>query len=140
MSPSPNYGKLSVLEKLTMGPKLLFLRTFPHVQTSFLQLICFTALYLLFNLTFSPLIKRNQNKNWKRVLGDNAFRYITSEFTVPQAQVIFGDEIDGIYKKWAVGRKLPVTIDDLGDDAKLMWVGPKRTDRVILFLHGESQP
>lgn len=54
--------------------------------------------------------------------------------------MIFGDEIDGIYKKWAVGRKLPVTIDDLGDDAKLMWVGPKRTDRVILFLHGESQP
>lgn len=28
--------------------------------------------------------------------------------------------------------------ESIGTDAKLLWIGPKRDDRVLLYLHGES--
>lgn len=33
-----------------------------------------------------------------------------------------------------------VTVEDIGEDANLLWIGEKRTDKVILYLHGEIIP
>lgn len=45
-----------------------------------------------------------------------------------------------VYERWTAARKLPRTIDALPNDVKLLWIGPKRLDNVILFIHGEPSP
>ncbi|KAF9051821.1 Alpha/Beta hydrolase protein [Panaeolus papilionaceus] len=42
----------------------------------------------------------------------------------------------GFYKLWARLRCVEVKIEELIDDTTLLWVGPKRTDKVILYAHG----
>ena len=42
-----------------------------------------------------------------------------------------------IYEECAKEHKLPVLIDELGLDARLLWLGERRTDKVILYVHGE---
>ncbi|KIK04525.1 hypothetical protein K443DRAFT_4504 [Laccaria amethystina LaAM-08-1] len=38
--------------------------------------------------------------------------------------------------RWPKKHALPETIEELVDDAKIMWIGPKRAKRVVLFFHG----
>lgn len=40
------------------------------------------------------------------------------------------------YKSWAVSNSMPVTVESLANDTSIMWIGPKRTDRVILYFPG----
>ncbi|KAK0190141.1 Alpha/Beta hydrolase protein [Armillaria mellea] len=40
------------------------------------------------------------------------------------------------YLQWTESHSLPSTIEELPDGAHLLWVGPKRVDRVILYCHG----
>jgi hypothetical protein len=42
----------------------------------------------------------------------------------------------GTYKKWVKVNGLPVVIDELGHDARLLWVGERSKDKVILYFHG----
>jgi len=30
-------------------------------------------------------------------------------------------------------------VEEIGEDAKLLWIGPRQTDRVLLYLHGTSE-
>ena len=41
------------------------------------------------------------------------------------------------YTRWMFNEKMEAAVDDLGDGSSLMWIGPRRYDRVILYLHGE---
>ncbi|KAK1218000.1 hypothetical protein PQX77_019331 [Marasmius sp. AFHP31] len=41
------------------------------------------------------------------------------------------------YQKWSEKEGLPIRVEEIeGEDARLLWVGEKRTDRVIFYLHG----
>ncbi|KAK0209920.1 Alpha/Beta hydrolase protein [Armillaria fumosa] len=40
------------------------------------------------------------------------------------------------YSQWTQSHNLLATIDELPDGAHLLWIGPKRVDRVILYFHG----
>jgi acetyl esterase/lipase len=40
------------------------------------------------------------------------------------------------YENWAKAAHFTPVIDELGQDARLLWLGPKRTDRVLLYCHG----
>lgn len=52
-----------------------------------------------------------------------------------QARSLFGDT-RAAYEAFAKARKMEPIIDELEQDAKLLWVTPKQNERVILYLHG----
>ncbi|KAJ7644532.1 Alpha/Beta hydrolase protein [Roridomyces roridus] len=78
---------------------------------------------------------RASGKSLKRILGVRAFRYLTSNLSVSQVQYLLGNTMD-VYTKWTKSVKLPRVADELGGAARLLWVGPKRLDRVIYVFHG----
>ncbi|KIL66897.1 hypothetical protein M378DRAFT_74740 [Amanita muscaria Koide BX008] len=41
-----------------------------------------------------------------------------------------------VYATWAKWYNLEATVTELGNDARLLWIGPKRMEKVILYLHG----
>ncbi|KAM6489322.1 Alpha/Beta hydrolase fold [Amanita muscaria] len=41
-----------------------------------------------------------------------------------------------VYATWAKWYNLPPTVTEIGNDARLLWIGPKRMEKVILYLHG----
>jgi len=63
------------------------------------------------------------------------FYHLTSRFNVKQLQWALGDTYD-VYKDWMKGQGLPLVIDELGENSRLLWIGERRTDRVILYFHG----
>jgi hypothetical protein len=90
---------------------------------------------LAWTLLASPFHPHNAHKSWKRVLGDKTFYFLTKELSVPQLQWLLGDTQD-VYMDWTKRNGLPALIDELGENARLLWIERRRTDRVILYLHG----
>lgn len=43
------------------------------------------------------------------------------------------------YIKWCEKNRMPVTIEESGEGGRLLWVGEKRIDRVVLFFHGKFE-
>ncbi|KAJ7730968.1 Alpha/Beta hydrolase protein [Mycena maculata] len=58
----------------------------------------------------------------KQILGYCALRYATTHLSVPQMQFLLGTTLQ-VYTKWAKQSHLPVVVDELGEDARLMWIG-----------------
>ena len=52
-----------------------------------------------------------------------------------QTRAIFGPT-RGTYDNFVHEAKLTPLVEDIGDDAKLLWIGPKVTDNVLLYFHG----
>jgi acetyl esterase/lipase len=90
---------------------------------------------LLWSVATTAFASYNRERGIKRITGDSALRYTISSLSVPQLQAVFGTTL-ATYEKWAKGAKLAATVDELGEDARLLWIGPKRLDRVVLVAHG----
>ncbi|KAJ6554582.1 Alpha/Beta hydrolase protein [Mycena capillaripes] len=90
---------------------------------------------LLWSVATTAYASYNKERTVKRIVGDSALRYVLSGLNIPQLQSAFGTTL-GMYKKWTKKNELPAIVDELGEDARLLWIGPKRLDRVVLFLHG----
>ncbi|KAJ7500944.1 hypothetical protein B0H11DRAFT_2225332 [Mycena galericulata] len=88
---------------------------------------------ILWRVATTSYAEYNKERSVKRIAGDAALRHTINLLNVPQLQWAFGTT-QGIYEKWATSNKLPVTVDELGEDAQLLWIGPKRLERV----HGDS--
>lgn len=44
-----------------------------------------------------------------------------------------------VYSGWVKRHGLPETVEGpFVDDSLLYWIGPKRTEKVVLYVHGES--
>jgi hypothetical protein len=71
-----------------------------------------------------------------RIIGDRTMHYLMSSLSIPQLQYALGTTLS-VYKKWVKTVKLEPVVDELGEDARLLWIGPKRTDRVLLYCHGD---
>lgn len=41
-----------------------------------------------------------------------------------------------VYEECAKEHGLPVLIDELGSDGRLLWLGERCTEKVILYVHG----
>ncbi|TFK69505.1 alpha/beta-hydrolase [Pluteus cervinus] len=99
-----------------------------------------TALRLPFILTWSlatkSFVPHNAKKHWKRVMADTAVQTLTSTLNRVQFQYMFGDPTQVIAEKWGKRAGVPIEIEEIGEDARLIWIGQKRTDRVIFYLHG----
>ena len=52
-----------------------------------------------------------------------------------QTRAIFGPT-RATYDNFVQEAKLTPLVEDIGDDAKLLWIGPKVTDNVLLYFHG----
>ncbi|KAL0956760.1 hypothetical protein HGRIS_002879 [Hohenbuehelia grisea] len=93
-------------------------------------------LVLTTTLITSPFHKYNKHKPWRRVLSDCTFRWVAS-LTMPQFQTFLGTT-EGTYCKAVQQAKLQPVTENLDDDgvSQLLWIGPKGTDNVLLYLHG----
>ncbi|KAJ7620102.1 Alpha/Beta hydrolase protein [Roridomyces roridus] len=74
-------------------------------------------------------------KSLRRRLGDHALLYIASNSNLQQMKYLLGTT-SGTYERWSKAARASMEVDELGGDAKLLWIGPKSLDRVILVLHG----
>lgn len=69
------------------------------------------------------------SREWKRVCFGAAVRYlIDHDFKTPSS-------IDA-YTKWTSSVNLTPVADELPDGANLLWIGPKRLDKVLFYCHG----
>ncbi|KAJ6583031.1 Alpha/Beta hydrolase protein [Mycena vulgaris] len=112
------YGKLHWTESLAMVTKLIPL---PAV--------------LLWSVLTTAHAPFNKARSLKRIAGDAVVRYVSSSLNIAQMQRMLGTT-RGMYKQWTKANKLPAVIDELGEDARLLWIGPKRLERVVMFVHG----
>ena len=65
-----------------------------------------------------------------------AARHMMHRLNVGQMQWLMAKSTREIYEECAKESKLPVLIDELGSDGRLLWLGERRTDKVILYVHG----
>ncbi|KAF5376725.1 hypothetical protein D9615_007807 [Tricholomella constricta] len=86
-------------------------------------------------LLTSPFHLVNRRKSWKRVLADKTFYHVSRHANINQLKWATGGTRE-MYEAWMKGQKLPMVVDELGENARLLWIGPSRTDRVILYFHG----
>ncbi|KAJ7153525.1 Alpha/Beta hydrolase protein [Mycena crocata] len=93
--------------------------------------------WLLWKVVSTSFASFNQDRSVKRIVGDSALRYLVANMSLPQLQATFGTDAR-TYQKWAKKNNVPMTIDELGEDSRLLWIGPKpeRLERVVLFSHG----
>jgi len=114
------------------------IRFFSYEPTQEVELLrkC-TAVVIVWSLVTSPFVSYNKSKTTKRVIGDSTIRFFTSSLSIAQIQYTTGTDRH-IYESWVKQNNLPIVAEELGEDAELFWIGPKRTDRVILYFHGAS--
>ena len=78
------------------------------------------------------------DKPFMRRLGECVARVATDTLCYSEIQFICGRPLY-IYKKWARRERQPISVDDLGEGALLVWLGPKpdKLRNVILHFPGE---
>ncbi|KAF8228020.1 alpha/beta-hydrolase [Tricholoma matsutake] len=113
------YGNPSLMEKVSL----------------LISVFLYMPIVLAWTLLSSPFHRTNRLKTWTRVLGDKAFYYLTKELSVDQLQWAMGDT-GTVYKAWVKQNGLPVIVDELSENTRLLWIDKQRTDRVILYFHG----
>lgn len=69
------------------------------------------------------------------MVSDSALQTVFKSFNAPQLQYALGTT-RGTYEKWAKQSGLPVLVEEIGEGARLLWIGPKRTDKMVLYFHG----
>ncbi|KAJ7630080.1 Alpha/Beta hydrolase protein [Mycena polygramma] len=117
-APQSKYGQLSWSQSLGMVAKMLPL-----------------PVAISWSVVTTAHASHNRERTLKRIVGDTVLRYTIAHLSVPQLQSALGTTL-GMYQQWTKKNKLPAIVDELGEDARLLWIGPKRLDRVVLFLHG----
>ncbi|PBK63085.1 alpha/beta-hydrolase [Armillaria solidipes] len=91
------------------------------------------SLWTAIKYPFSPTLRK---KTLKLSISHAQTRFVTDKLSAPELQFTAGLSVD-IYKRWAKKKKQPVDIEDLPEEgARLLWIGPKRTDKVIFYCHG----
>jgi len=107
------YGKTSIFEKLIATLKFLPL---PAI--------------LIFRLIF-----HEHAKSRKQALAERALRYLVENLNIKQLQMLMGNP-KGVYETWASKNNVSPNIEAIGENARLFWIGEKKTKKVILYLHG----
>ena len=75
------------------------------------------------------------NKSPTRILVDASFRWISSTLSVSQMQSVMGTTLS-VFQTWAQKNKMDTTVEELGSDARLLWLGGPNKEKVIIYLHG----
>ena len=84
----------------------------------------------------SPFHETNRHKAWPRIAIETSGRHLMHMLNARQMQWLSPKSLE-VYNKCAKEYKLPVLIDELGSDGRLLWLEDRRSDKVILYVHGE---
>ncbi|KAK0461717.1 Alpha/Beta hydrolase protein [Desarmillaria tabescens] len=99
-----------------------------NIVTTFLLL----PLYVVWKIVASP----RPNKPWRMTVTLAVARYLMDSFCYRELQYLSGQAVN-VYARWTFLRGLPSTIDELPEKGTyFLWVGPKRLDRVLLYIPG----
>ncbi|KZP08597.1 alpha/beta-hydrolase [Athelia psychrophila] len=94
-----------------------------------------SAAALLYQITLARWSKANAGKSIARIVRDFVPSYLTSSFSATQIQWL--DKPNGEkFIAWGRSNKVNIIVEDIGEDATLLWMDEKRVDRVVLYLHG----
>ncbi|KAF7306238.1 Abhydrolase-3 domain-containing protein [Mycena indigotica] len=87
---------------------------------------------LLWTLLTQTTAAHNRDKTVKRILADKFLQYLLARLPVTVTETTFD-----VYHRWARKSGNPVVVDELGDDARLLWLTEKRPgEDVLLVFHG----
>lgn len=50
-------------------------------------------------------------------------------------QNMMGTTLD-VYKHWTQKNGMPYLVEEIGEDARLLWFGERQLDNVVLYIHG----
>ena len=95
----------------------------------------FLAVVLPWALLKAPFTSYGRAKSWKRILIDRLVLLVVTGTKRNQTRALFG-LTQTTYDNFVNEAKLAPLVEDIGDDAKLLWIGPKVTDNVLLYFHG----
>ncbi|KZP13357.1 alpha/beta-hydrolase [Athelia psychrophila] len=87
---------------------------------------------------FPSAAHTHKDKKWSRVVYDITARHVTAKLNVHQIRALQRGTL-GRYRKWCKKHKQVPAVDELengGEGGRLMWLGERRSDKVILFVHG----
>ncbi|KAJ7654446.1 alpha beta-hydrolase [Mycena polygramma] len=91
--------------------------------------------FLIYVSLFARWSKRANGRPLNRVLNDETAYFVLSHLSVRQLQAVSGSS-SAAYAKWAKQRKMEQVVEDVGEDTRIMWVGPKETEHVVIYCHG----
>ncbi|KAJ8073208.1 hypothetical protein PM082_020077 [Marasmius tenuissimus] len=94
----------------------------------------FLPLYLGWKIISSPFVKHNQERSLHEIVTHAKLRYLLA---LDPAQVQYHcPPCLSAYNAWANHNDLPQEIEELEEDTKVVWIGPKTTEKVIFYCHG----
>ncbi|KAL0952836.1 hypothetical protein HGRIS_007061 [Hohenbuehelia grisea] len=104
-------------------------------ETATLPFILLGIPFVLAGTLFAlPFSNKPKEKHWRRVLTERILRYVSS-ISMSQTQKLTGTT-ESVYRKAVVKLRVKPVVEDLGHGAELFWLGPKRNDRILLYVHG----
>ena len=81
--------------------------------------------------------RENKGRSWPRAARIAAIRYLLGKVQNSLDIKFASEETTAeMYAMWARKSGADVLTDELSEGATLHWIGPRRKDRVFLFLHG----
>ena len=95
----------------------------------------YVAIVLTWALLKAPFMPYGRAKSWRRILVDRLLRLILTNTNRKQTRAIFG-ATRTTYDNFIRETKLTSLVEEIGDDARLLWIGPKITNNVMLYFHG----
>ncbi|PBK63500.1 alpha/beta-hydrolase [Armillaria solidipes] len=106
--------------------------TFSQRATLFLG-VCHFAIRLPWRLCTS-FFTRERNKSWRQICTS----VVLSTFLTRRYRKVLLPVPESItnYASWTATTGLEANVEELCNGAKLLWVGPKRLDKVMLYCHG----
>ncbi|PPQ95826.1 hypothetical protein CVT26_015935 [Gymnopilus dilepis] len=104
-------------------------------KVKFASIIARAPFALAWSLLTAPFSSYGRAKSWKRILADKLLFTVITSMNRRQARVFFGTT-RAHYDNFLKDSGLRPVEESIGTDAKLLWIGPKRDDRVLLYLHG----
>ncbi|KAF4611883.1 hypothetical protein D9613_003759 [Agrocybe pediades] len=90
---------------------------------------------IIYRFLLSFFVTQQRSKPWRRVVGDEAFRWFLRTQNIPFIATLFGSS-HGAYVKWCKKSAIEPRIEQIDCEAQIFWVGEEDCDRVILYLHG----
>ncbi|KAF9481609.1 alpha/beta-hydrolase [Pholiota conissans] len=91
--------------------------------------------YLTWAVIKKPFTSFGRAKPLSRLILYRAVYSLTTSLNRKQLRVVFGTTRK-MYDDFTKSKGLPQVVEEIGEDSRLLWIGPKHTDRVIVYFHG----
>ncbi|KIM41819.1 hypothetical protein M413DRAFT_445034 [Hebeloma cylindrosporum] len=90
---------------------------------------------VIWALLKSPFTTRGRSLGWRRIAHDSAVRRIVKTLNRRQMRALVPTTLAG-YLAFMKQENMEPLVEELGEDARLLWISPRETDRVLLYFHG----